>query len=60
MADKLAHGQLEATLLRLKADGLSYSAIASHLYAEHGIVVTPPTVGAWLRATMPQDAGTAA
>jgi hypothetical protein len=53
MADQLAAGKLERDLKRHKAAGLSYSAIASRLYADHGIEVTPPTVGAWLRSIEP-------
>jgi hypothetical protein len=55
MADQLAGGRLADDLARHKAAGLSYSAIASRLYADHGIEVTPPTVGSWLRSIEPSE-----
>jgi intein-encoded DNA endonuclease-like protein len=48
-ADALADGRLDAILAGLRADGLSYASIASRLYADHGIEVSAPTVGAWLK-----------
>lgn len=49
-ADRATGGQLEQILTDLRAEGLSYAGIAGRLLADHNIEVSPPTVGAWLRA----------
>lgn len=50
MADKLAAGALDSILADLAGQGLSYAGIAARLFADHGIEVSAPTVGAWLRS----------
>lgn len=58
MADRLAGGNLDAELVSLRAEGLSYESIAARLFAAHGIEVSPPTVRSWLLAL--ESAGDAA
>lgn len=49
-ADRSCGGKLASILAALRADGLSYAGIAARLFADHGIEVSAPTVGAWLRS----------
>ena len=48
MANRLAGDDLDGELQRLVDQGLSAEAIASRLYADHGIEASRPTVVAWL------------
>lgn len=48
MADRLAGGNLAETLRRLSDEGLNNGAISRQLFADYGIEVSIPTVGAWL------------
>lgn len=49
-ADLAVGGRLEALLGAYRSEGLSYAGIASRLFADHDVIVSAPTVGAWLRA----------
>lgn len=49
-ADLAVGGQLETILREARSEGLSYAGIAARLFAEHAVIVSAPTVGAWLRA----------
>lgn len=49
-ADRSCGGKLAELLASLRGDGLSYAGIAARLFADHGIEVSAPTVGAWLRS----------
>ncbi len=49
-ADRACGGKLAKILLASRAAGLSYASIAARLFAVHGIEVSAPTVGAWLRS----------
>lgn len=49
MADRLANGELDSILADLSGQGLSLSAIAARLFADHGIEVSPPTVALWIK-----------
>lgn len=49
-ADLAVGGELEAILSKARAEGLSYAGIAARLFADHDVIVSAPTVGAWLRA----------
>lgn len=48
MADRLAGGNLAETLRKLAGEGLNNGAISRQLFADYGIEVSIPTVGAWL------------
>lgn len=50
MADRLADGKLAEAIGAMKAEGLSYDAIARRLYADHGIEVGARTLAAWARS----------
>lgn len=43
-------GDLDGTLLQLRADGLTYEQIAGRLYHEHSIEVTGQTIRNWVVA----------
>lgn len=49
-ADRSCGGKLAEILAQSRADGLSYASIAARLFADYGIEVSAPTVGAWLRS----------
>ena len=46
--DRFLGGRLGQWLTAKRESGLSHAAIAADLFAEHGIRVSPPTIGAWL------------
>lgn len=49
MADRLADGQLEATLRGYIAEGKSQDAICRQLFADFGIEVTRQTIANWVK-----------
>jgi hypothetical protein len=50
MADRMADGDLEAILRRLRSEGRTYDTVAHLLFADHGIEVTAQTVRNWCSA----------
>lgn len=55
MANRLAGGDLDAKLSRLRARGLSLDRIAGQLAADHGIEVTATTLAKWISALPPAE-----
>lgn len=55
MADRLAHGRLEAIIATHRANGLSADAISRRLHADHGIDVTGRTIARWIAAADTAD-----
>ena len=49
-ADRICRGKLAQILADARADGMSYARIATLLESKHKVLVSAPTVGAWLRA----------
>lgn len=49
MADRMSDGRLERLLREHRQAGMSWEAIASRLFADHGIEVTPQTLRMWGR-----------
>lgn len=47
MADRLAGGELEETIARLRAEGAGHELISKNLYAAYGIEVTRQTLASW-------------
>ena len=47
MADRLARGHLADRILSLRSEGLSWAAITSRLYADHGIEISAVTAADW-------------
>jgi hypothetical protein len=50
MADRMADGDLETILRRLRSEGVTHESIAHLLFADHGIEVTAQTVRNWCSA----------
>lgn len=55
MADRLAHGRLEAIIASHRANGLSADAISRRLHADHGIDVAGRTIARWIIAAALDD-----
>lgn len=49
LVDRIIPGGLDEFLILARGNGDSYSAIASRLFHEHDVAVTPPTVRKWCR-----------
>jgi hypothetical protein len=50
MADRLAGGQLEATMRQLReSERRSFDFIARQLHADYGVEASVTTIGAWCR-----------
>ena len=57
--DRAMDGRLADWLIEQRSDGLSLGAIAAVLYAESGLLVSAPTVSAWILNIQSERAGAA-